>query len=85
MFRIVERQFARIVDRRDAQVAPFSSHSSCQGTMLEWCSRAVDNDFIARADMLAAKGLRDQIDRLGRAAHEDDFALDGGVQKSAAP
>ncbi len=35
---------------------------------------AVMSDFVARADVRAAVGLRDQVDGLGGAADEDDFA-----------
>ena len=42
--------------------------------MLEWCSMAVMTISSPALDVLAAKGLRDQVDAFGRAAHEDDLA-----------
>jgi hypothetical protein len=37
----VEKELAGVVDRNDADDAPFSSASICHGTMFEWCSRVV--------------------------------------------
>ena len=52
----------------------FSSQSICQGTMFEWCSSAVMTTSSPCADALPAEGLGDEVDRLGRAADEDDLA-----------
>jgi hypothetical protein len=40
-----------------------------------------DDDLVARADVAAPPALRDQVDRLGRAAHEDDLFGDGALRK----
>src|SRR6185312_6421953 len=42
-------------------------------------------DFVAASDMSAAPGLRNKVDALGCAAHEDDLARRPGIQKSAYP
>ena len=58
-----------LMGRRAAR-APFSSHSICQGTMLEWCSMAEIRISSPGLDVCPAQS-RDQIDAFGRAAHED--------------
>ena len=40
-----------------------------------------DQDFVARADVLPAPGLRHQVDAFRRAPHVNDFAVVGGIQE----
>ena len=54
--------------------APRSSHSICQGTMLEWCSSSVISTSSPAPTLRPAPARRHQVDRLGGAAHEDDLA-----------
>ena len=42
-----------------------------------------DDDLVARADVRAAPALRDQVDGLGRAAHEDDLVCRRRVEERA--
>ena len=41
-----------------------------------------DDDLIIPADVLAAPALGDEVDRLGRAPHEDDLVDRTGVQET---
>ena len=79
--KFVQQQLAAIVDRHDAQLRAllFAEHLPRHdvGVVLH----GGDQHFIARADMRAAVGLRDQVDGLGGAAHKDDFALVGALRK----
>ena len=59
--------------------APFSAASCCQGTMLAWCSRCVMTISSSLLDVASAPGLGDEVDALGRAAHEDDLSGDGAL------
>ena len=34
-----------------------------------------DDDFVVFADLLASKGLCDEIDAFGGSAHKDDFSV----------
>ena len=54
--------------------APFSSQSICHGTMLEWCSSAGIRISSPADSVARPKVCGDEVDRLGRAAHEDDLA-----------
>ena len=65
--------------------APLSSQSSCQGTMLEWCSIAVMSTSSPGCDAPAAERVRDEVDALGGVAGEDDLAGRRGVEERAAP
>ncbi len=73
----------RVVDRRDAQPAPFSARELLPrhdvGVVLE----LRDDDLVARADVAAAPALGDEVDALGRAAHEDDLSGDGALRNAA--
>jgi len=42
-----------------------------------------EHDLVARLERGAAPAVRDQIDRLGGAAHEDDLLAPAGVQEGA--
>jgi hypothetical protein len=78
----IEVEFAAVVIGMTRSWAPVCSQSSCQGTMLEWCSMVGDN-LVAGGDIRGAKGLGDEVDRLGGAADEDDLAGVGGVDEAA--
>ena len=43
------------------------------GTMLEWCSITVVRTRSPSMQVAAAKAVRDEVDRLGRAPDEDDL------------
>ena len=66
-------------------VAPVCSHTSCHGTMFEWCSIQVTSTSSPGAERAAAPRLRDEVDALGAALGEDDLALVGGVDERRAP
>ena len=53
-----------------SSIAPCSSHSSCQGTMFEWCSIRVTSTTSPAAHVCAAPREADEVDRLGRVADE---------------
>ena len=79
-----EVHLAGVVDPAPrAGVAPFSPHSSCQGTMFEWCSSAGDQHLVPRAHLAAAVALRHQVDRLGGAAQQHDLAVRARAEKLA--
>ena len=42
-----------------------------------------DHDDVARAEVVGSPGVRDEVDRLGRAAREDDLARRRRVQEAA--
>ena len=48
------------------------------GMMLE----LADQDLVAGLEKSRAPALRDEVDRLGGAAHKDDFACVGRVEKA---
>ena len=68
----VEQHVAAIVDRRDAQLGALLGAQHLPrhdvGVVLE----VGDDHLVAVADVAPAPGLRDEVDRLGRAAHADD-------------
>ena len=47
--------------------------------MFEWCSISVSTIRSPGADVGVAPGARDEVDRLGRVADEDDLAAVGGA------
>jgi hypothetical protein len=47
--------------------------------MFAWCSRLVMT-ISSPLDVAAAPALRDQVDALGRAAHEDDLCREGAFR-----
>ena len=81
---VVQEQLAAVVHGDDAQLRARSSQSICQGTMLEWCSIAGDQDLVALAATRAAVGLGHQVDGLGGAAGEDDLGGVGALMKRRA-
>ena len=79
---LVQLQLAAIVDRQHAQLGALLLAQHLPGHDVGVMLHRGDQDFIAGADVLAAIALRDQVDGLGRAAHKDDLALVGGIQKA---
>ena len=67
---------------RSAQ--PRRSHSSCQGTMFEWCSIS-ESTISSPGPSARAVAVRHQVDRLGGVAHEDDLARVARRRGSARP
>ena len=70
------------IDRRDhqAEAEPVAQQLPRHdvGVMLE----VADHDLVAGFEKGRAPALRDEVDRLGGAAHEDDLARVGGVEKA---
>ena len=63
-------------------LAPFSSHSICQGTMLEWCSMAEMTISSPALTFLRPQAAGHQVDAFGGAAHEDQLVLGAGVEEA---
>ena len=80
---LIEHELAAAVDRRHLErAAGLLAHhlpGHDVGVMLE----RGDQDLVARAEARPRIGLRDEIDRLGRAAHEDDLARRARVDEAA--
>ena len=55
--------------------APVASATICQGTMFEWCSSCDSRMRSPGLQVRRAPVLRDEVDRLGRAAGENDLVL----------
>ena len=72
----VEQQLAAIVDRGDAQLRALFFAQHLPGHDVGVVLHGGDQDFVACADVLAAVGLRDQVDAFGGAADENNFAAD---------
>ena len=64
-------------DRRSASSAPTSWHSSCHGTMFEWCSSGVISTVSPARTLRRAPGVRDEVDRLGHVLREDRLLVRG--------
>ncbi len=62
-------------------MAPVCWASTCHGTMFEWCSISVAT-IASPFDEGAAVGVRDQVQALGRLAHEDHLAAVIGVHEA---
>ena len=83
---LLEDDLAAIVDRRDAQPrALLGGRAAATGTMLAWCSSQVMTISSPARDVAPAPALRDQVDALGRAAHEDDLLRRRRVEEARAP
>ena len=63
--------------------APFSAAELLPGDDVGVVLEPGDDDLVARADVAAAPALRDQVDRLGRAADEDDLSDRRRVEEAA--
>ena len=53
----------------------------CHGTKFEWCSSSVIDHEVAGAEVVEPPGVRDEVDRLGRAPREDHLLLRGRVER----
>ncbi len=67
---------------RPAAGRPSRRQSSCQGTMLAWCSSQVRTISSPSPTWRRPPALRDQVDALGGAAHEDDLLRRAGVEEA---
>ena len=65
---------AAIVDRRDAQPRARLGAQLLPRHDVRVVLEVGEDDLVARADVAPAPALRDEVDALGRAAHEDDLA-----------
>ena len=63
----------RVVDRRDAQLRALLGAELLPGHDVGVVLEVRDDDLVALADVAPAPGLRDEVDALGGAAHEDDL------------
>ena len=82
-FVLVQQQFAVIIDGNNPQPRPLFLSQDLPGDNVGVMLHSGDDDFIAGANLLAAPGLRHQVDALGSAAHKDDFPVGGGVEQLA--
>ena len=74
-----------IGDDRSARAAS-RSHSSCQGTMFEWCSIAGDQHLVAGRDVAAGRSVcATRLMPSVAFAREDDLARRRGVEEARAP
>ncbi len=69
---LLEDDLAAIVDRRDPQARALLGAELLPGDDVGVVLEPGDDDLVARADVAPAPALRDEVDRLGRAADEDD-------------
>ena len=79
----LEQDLAAVVDRSDAELRAFLGGELLPGHDVGVVLETADDDFVIGADVLPTPALRDQIDRLGRAADEHDFVGGRRVQKAA--
>ena len=80
-FELFQNNVATIVDRRHHQLRALFFAKHLPRNDVRVVLHGGDEDFVAFAHMLAAIGRGDQIDGLGRTAHEDDFAGITGTHK----
>ena len=71
----------RVVDRRDAEARALLGAELLPRDDVGVVLEPRDDDLVAGADVAAAPALRDEVDSLGRAAHEDDVFGDGAFRK----
>ena len=71
--KLIEQQLAAIIDRRDAQLRASLVAQDLPGHDIGVVLHRGDQHFVARRDLRAAVGLRDEIDAFGGPADEDDF------------
>ena len=79
--KFVQQQFAAIVDGRNFQVRAFFFAKNLPRHDVGVVLHGGDEHFVACADVDAAVGLRDEVDGLGCAADEDNFARVGCVDE----
>jgi hypothetical protein len=78
---------AALVERDDFEIRPLVVGEQLPGHDVRVVLERRQDDLVARADVRPPPALRDEVDRLGRAAHEDDLvrarrseeARDGGA------
>ena len=63
--------------------APLRFAMYCHGTKFEWCSSSVTTTASPGPRLLPAPRVRDEVQRLGRVADEDDLADVGRVEECA--
>ncbi len=63
-------------------LAPVVSQTICQGTMFGVVLQVGDQHFIARLQRRPRVALRDEIDRLGGAAHENDLGARARIDEA---
>jgi hypothetical protein len=80
---LLEDHLAPIVDRRDAQPGPLLDAEELPGDDVGVVLEPRDDDLVALADVAAAPALRDEVDALGRAAHEDNLLGRRRVEEAA--
>ena len=68
-----EVDLAGVGDRRDTERRSLLLAQELPGDDVGVVLETRDQNLVARADVVATVGLRDQVGRLGRAAHEDDL------------
>ena len=84
LFERREIDFAGGVDRNDLAASRRSARTrSCHGTMFAWCSSAEIRISSPGREARTREALRDEVDRLGRAAHEHDFLGVARVDEAA--
>src|SRR5262249_41750130 len=80
---LLEDDLAAVVDRGDAEARALLGAEELPRDDVRVVLEPGDDDLVARADVPPAVALRDQVDRLRRAAQEDDLAWGRGVQEAA--
>ena len=77
----LEDQLAAVVDRNHSQLRAAVFAEKLPGHDIRMVLHVGDDHFIARMNLRAAVGLRDEVDALRGAAHEDDFGWARGVDE----
>ena len=72
---------AAVVDRNHAQGGALFRRQLLPRHDIGVVLEVRDDDLVAAADELAAKGIGDQVDAFGGAAHENDFIGRGGAEE----
>ncbi len=81
LFKLVQHQFAAIVDGRDPQARALFFAKNLPRHNVRVVLHGRDQHLVARADVRASIGLRHQVDGLRRPAHKDNLARIGGVHE----
>ena len=74
----VELQLAVVVDRDVPEAAPGPLRDELPRHEVRVVLELGDDDDVARPEVVEPPGVRDEVDRLGRAAREDDLASPTG-------
>ena len=78
----VDQKLAGIVDRHDADSCAFLFRQHLPRHDVRMVLERRQDDFVARADELAAIAVHHEVDRIGRAAGEDHFAIFARVDEA---